>query len=304
MIDNKLLKILCCPDCKGGLILEEKSLFCYVCKRHYKIIDGIPVFNEFSKDGREIILSKKKWHDFYEKFDWEKGRKDYACLNLPYIYKYLYPMNKRDAFLEIGGGASYLSFDVAKRGAIVVSVDFDLNILKTAKKHFSDNQCLCYFVCADICRLPFKQDIFNCSAGIGVLEHSFNVLGATQEISRVTKKNGYTFQTVPCFSFNTLINSSLRFGTIPHIPILNHIFYFIHIRLLKGKHMRCGYEQSFTIKYLKRLFRNGDFNKIEIDFYDYNQTLFKKYSKVLSRLCYRLVRCRLFWDIVYIKAIK
>jgi len=304
MIDNKLLNILCCPGCKGDLILGEKVLFCNVCKRDYEIIKGIPVFRSSFGNGSVTRLSKEKWHDFYKNFDWEKERQAYGQLNLPYIYKYLYPVNCEDTFLEIGGGASYLSFDLARKGASVVSVDFDLEILKTAQKHFLANRCSGYFVCADIEKLPFKPGVFDSSAGIGVLEHSQDILSSTQELNRVTKEGGYTFQTVPCFSFNTLINSSMRFGTIPHVPVLNHIVDFIHRRLLRGKYMKCGYEQSFTVTYLKNLFQNGNFNKIEINFYDYNQTLFKRYSMLLSKFCYGLIRHSLFWDIVYIKSFK
>lgn len=49
-IDKELLKILACPDCKGGIIQKKKSktnsheyLKCKKCQRKFEIKDGIPI---------------------------------------------------------------------------------------------------------------------------------------------------------------------------------------------------------------------------------------------------------------------
>ncbi len=44
-LSRELLEILCCPKCKGGLILTEKEdgLICKKCSLLYHIKDGIPV---------------------------------------------------------------------------------------------------------------------------------------------------------------------------------------------------------------------------------------------------------------------
>lgn len=45
MIDEKLLEILVCPQCKGELYLTEdgSGLICERCRLKYPIEDGIPV---------------------------------------------------------------------------------------------------------------------------------------------------------------------------------------------------------------------------------------------------------------------
>ena len=58
---HELMKILCCPMCKGDLVLtvdeeDDKeiikgSLFCGKCNEHYPIEDGIP--NMLPPDLRE-----------------------------------------------------------------------------------------------------------------------------------------------------------------------------------------------------------------------------------------------------------
>jgi uncharacterized protein len=46
-LDKRLLSILACPKCKGGLDYkdtpEEESLTCGRCKLKYKVEDGIPI---------------------------------------------------------------------------------------------------------------------------------------------------------------------------------------------------------------------------------------------------------------------
>lgn len=39
-IDNKLLKILACPKCKGDVKEEEMFLICNSCQLAYPVLDG------------------------------------------------------------------------------------------------------------------------------------------------------------------------------------------------------------------------------------------------------------------------
>jgi uncharacterized protein YbaR (Trm112 family) len=53
LLDPRLLKILCCPECKGDLIFKDLrgkkgskvdgTLTCKKCKEVYPIEDGIPI---------------------------------------------------------------------------------------------------------------------------------------------------------------------------------------------------------------------------------------------------------------------
>lgn len=45
MVDEKLLEILACPACKGGIEYdkENEKLICQKCGRRYPVRDGIPV---------------------------------------------------------------------------------------------------------------------------------------------------------------------------------------------------------------------------------------------------------------------
>jgi len=43
MIDERLLKILVCPQCHGELLLKSDRLVCQGCGLRYPVRDGIPI---------------------------------------------------------------------------------------------------------------------------------------------------------------------------------------------------------------------------------------------------------------------
>jgi uncharacterized protein len=45
MLDDRLLEILVCPKCRGGLEhqLDPERLLCHACGLQYEVRDGIPI---------------------------------------------------------------------------------------------------------------------------------------------------------------------------------------------------------------------------------------------------------------------
>lgn len=43
MINEELLKILACPQCKKGVFLEDNYIVCRSCKIKFPVVDGIPI---------------------------------------------------------------------------------------------------------------------------------------------------------------------------------------------------------------------------------------------------------------------
>ena len=43
MIDEKLLGVLACPDCKAPVELADEKIVCTGCGKRYPIRDGIPI---------------------------------------------------------------------------------------------------------------------------------------------------------------------------------------------------------------------------------------------------------------------
>jgi ubiquinone/menaquinone biosynthesis C-methylase UbiE len=258
--------------------------------------------------GEEFEINRAKWMLHWQKFNWEAELVGYRASNMPYIERHLGKMRSGTDFLEIGGGPSFLCFELAARGVNVVSVDLDLSVLRVARDHFSRQNRIGHFVQCDINRLPFKDKTFSASSGIGVLEHSRGLIRPIQELHRITRDAGLTFQTVPYLSLLTLFHNTLRFGTAPNIPGLRQLTEFVHIRLLRMRYMKYGYEQSFTYHFLRKVFRQVGFRSVEVGFYDYDQTLFR-HTALVSRILRRLITLQLlgatpFADIAYVTAIR
>ena len=56
-MDKKLLSILVCPLCKGGLILKRHELICLFDRLAYPIRDNIPIMLEVK--ARTLSLEEK-----------------------------------------------------------------------------------------------------------------------------------------------------------------------------------------------------------------------------------------------------
>ncbi len=54
-MDERLLKVLACPVCKGDLELRGEKLICKVCKREYPIKEGIPILLPEPKDKSQNL---------------------------------------------------------------------------------------------------------------------------------------------------------------------------------------------------------------------------------------------------------
>ena len=302
------MDIICCPKCRGALSQAACGLACGACDIPYGVVDGIPMFASAEAQGPDVRVNAVKWKEFWEGFDWEAGREAYDRTNLPHVYKHLRPIQGRGRLLELGSGPSYLSFDLASKGINAIGIDLDISVLRKAKEHFAKHGCEGHFVQGSFYRLPFKDGVFDASAGIGVLEHSRDIETPLQELFRVTKEGGYTFQTVPHLSLTTLLTGSLRFGTIPHAPILGQVVSLIHMKIFGMQFMRYGYEESYTYGFLENVFRRAGFAGVDVGFFDYNQTLWRN-RKQLSSLFHRLIRMRMmglepFSDIAYARGVK
>lgn len=57
-MDKKLLSILVCPLCKGGLLSKQDELICRFDRLAYPIREGIPVMLE--DEARVISLEEKE----------------------------------------------------------------------------------------------------------------------------------------------------------------------------------------------------------------------------------------------------
>ena len=268
---NQTLNILACTTCKSPLLKKNLHLACSStsCNKKYKIIaDSFFSFLETDQTS-DTELSIEKWNEFYSdktKFeDYEKRYQVYMEDNFSNVYKQIsefknFEKNKT-VFLEIGCGPMFLARALSNQCKLVVGIDFSMEALKTAKAMLEKNKIKNYLLIhGDIKNIPIRNDSIDILYGGGVIEHFTDTSKAVKELYRVLKPNGISFNTVPHLNIGSLTYRQV-WGNIPNFPVLKQIAEFIHIKLLKSKHMTFGYELSFLASHLKYIHKKAGFKK-------------------------------------------
>lgn len=312
MFKIEYLKFLCCPDCRGELELKSETLICKSCSNNYPIVESIPVLLPKSI-ADDVKMSREKWEKEYRRtIDKKKMtklkngfKKTYLDSAMKYFNKILKSL-KAKRYLEIGSGPFFIGQELAKLGIFAVGIDYSLGATKLAQAYLKEEKIDNYLlVCGDITKMPFKDNVFDLLYGGGVIEHFKDTKSVVKENYRVLKRDGLAFNTVPCLNVGSLTYRQV-WGNIPNVPVLRGIAEFVHVKLLKGKHMTYGYEYSFTKANLQKIFQNAGFRKENIEIERFEVPLIFEYikSKILKNIATKIARSDLFWPVVYIKSIK
>lgn len=308
MIKN-YLDYLCCPDCKTNLKKVKNTLVCKQCTKK------LTIDNEIIKSDIPLTadtkLSQDKWDKIY--LDLLKSKKfladfeNYQKINSENIYKELSQekiINKKMAFLEIGCGMFFLGTSLSKKCKVVVGVDFSSSALRVAKKLLDKYKVKNFLLIqADLLNLPIKQNVIDYISGSGVIEHFENTQMCVDELYRILKKKGLCLNSVPLLNFGSLTYRQL-WGNIPNFPVLKQIAEFIHIKVLKSKHMIFGYEFSFTAGRLRMIHKKAGFKKIEIKKLDVELVFLFVPKFIRKPLIWLANSSPLFWPMVKVIAIK
>lgn len=305
---NKFLQeIIICPKCKNSFQFDQDKIICPVCKSSYLFENDIPVLLDEKDVSQDLMLTIEKWNQEYRKLcskDIAKEKAKYNQIHLKEaqreINQFILPKHK--IFLEIGCGPAFLSLNMAKKGYTVIGIDISIEALKIAQKVFEREKVNGYFICGNILEMPLRDNSVDFINGGGVIEHFKDTHKAVQEIYRVLNKNGIALNTVPYLSL-AIFYSQLR-GNIPDFPFLKELAEFLHIKVLKSKHMRFGYEKSFSQKRMKKIFTQVGFNNIKTNFFDCYLPLSFINNHSIKKVLRKLSQYQLFWPMIYIVAQK
>lgn len=260
-----------------------------------------------------LVNNQQNWEEFYrKKFNKKNVLKEYNYYKenilqdtLDQIFKVWKP-KRDDIYLEIGCGPCFLGLEIAKRTNVqVIGIDFSPSALKVAKYLFKREKIKnSKFILADITNIPLPNNSVNIVFGGGVIEHFEDVQEIINEIYRILRKGGIAYNTVPLLNIGSLTYRQL-WGNIPYIPVIRNIFEFIHIKILKAKHLRFGFEFSFLPSSLISMHKKAGFRKIEVGRFKAN--LVFEYLPFL--LCKKIANyisnsSLLFWPVIYILARK
>ena len=203
MLTKEALEHLKCVQskCSGNLIIKNEDnleLSCELCKFDYKSINGIPIL--FSEENLKTLDTRfwdqkanaNSYTDKYDKYLKKEGAPwgQYTHESEIYGIKRLLDKNRFDeknkTIIDCGAGnGRFLS--IYKDAKFKFAVDTSLILLKRSKER--DESLIC--ICADIENLPFQDYSGDLSLSIRVFQHLKNPQLAFDEMSRITKPDGY-----------------------------------------------------------------------------------------------------------------
>ncbi len=272
-MNNSVLQLLCCPACGGTLVKKDaKMLCCRKCSSLYLVKDGIPILlPDLSSD---LQLSIAKWEQFYvdqmKNNKYKKEYKEYMKTYHESVYNQLITSatGGHKVYLEIGSGLFFMGQNLALEFDIVIGIDFCYNALLIAKKMLEEKKIKNYLLIqGDILQMPLKEGVVDLIYGGGVIEHFPDTAQSVNELGRVTRKKGVSFNTVPYLGIGSLTYRQL-WGNIPDFPLVRQIMEIVHIKLLGAKHIRFGYELSFATSRLISLHKKAGFRNVTVDRFD------------------------------------
>lgn len=250
----------------------------------------------------DVVFSKKKWEIIHKKEKVRDYKKDKTTLSYKRFLDNYKKDFKKGIFLDLGCGIAHVSAMLAREGVKVVGVDISEEAISKSKILFKKEKLKGKFIQADLLRLPFQNEsmrfIYSCMS----LEYVKNTQGAVDEAYRVLEQGGKMIAVLPVVSFTTLTYHQTR-GDIPDVFILKSLMEWIHFKLLKGKYMNYGYEKSFSVSKVKKLFANSGFKVIKVDFFDMYYPIAFIPSFIRPHFK-RLLRYRPFWPLLYVEAKK
>lgn len=133
--------------------------------------------------GKKFLNSKEGYNLYASLYDQKKTFLDSFESN---TLGRLFQNFKGKKVLDIGCGTGRSIGDLKKIGAEVVAADISEEMLKRAKKKFSDIET----VLADICDLPFENESFDAVIAMFLIVHLRNLDEAFSEVYRVIKPGG------------------------------------------------------------------------------------------------------------------
>jgi len=144
--------------------------------------------------------------------------------------KKMYPLElEGKKFLDVGCGNGWACVEFAKQGCFVTGIDLNEIDLKMARARAKFENQKIDFLKASAEKLPFKDNLFDLTFSIYVLEHC-NMRKAISEMIRVTKKGGYCYFKVPNkYSFLNLRHKHSK------DEIVEEPSYFALLKILKNQ---------------------------------------------------------------------
>ncbi|MFA5148831.1 MAG: methyltransferase domain-containing protein [Candidatus Omnitrophota bacterium] len=184
-MNKKLMEILACPECHGGLKEAEGALLCGDCGKAYPVVRGIPRFVESQNYASSFGY---QWNKFTaEQLDSYNGTN---CSEKRLYSETGWSKDWMEGkwILDAGCGAGRFLDVASKSKAFTVGIDIS-NSVEGAQRYLKGRDNV-FLVQASIYKLPFRDSTFDGLYCIGVIQHTPDPAKTLGSLPRVLKKGG------------------------------------------------------------------------------------------------------------------
>lgn len=216
-MNPELLRVLCCPICKGPLSIRPEQLSCGHCRKDYPIVLGIPDLRLYE----DPLIPLEDDYRKGEKIEAQAARLNFADLVRYYWSLPTYPYTPPDlkerfihnvvtqeerleetwrdkipggaTFLDVGCGTAALVKVMQKKFEFAVGCDVAFRWLLIACKRLQEAGLPVNLVCCCADYLPFPAQFFSSVGTVSLLEHVANSEAVVAEFGRVIRKSGSLF---------------------------------------------------------------------------------------------------------------
>ena len=214
--------------------------------------------------GAKIDLPDENFLDYLEEIDSYFQRDAYFAQNRnDKLFETLLPKSiSGSRVLEIGCGLGSHSERLARKGAILSSIDISKTSVDVTKRRFELKKLKGDIIKADAEYLPFDDDTFDVIWSWGVIHHSPNTVQCASEIMRVLKPGGelrimlYHERSLYCW-----LNVYLRYGVFA-LKFLQSSRQELKNKYTDGRHIGgAPLSKYYTRKDVRQIFSKISFHK-------------------------------------------
>ena len=199
--------------------------------------------------------------------------------------------NKRDEFVELiptaakrildlGCGNGSLGKRLKERGAEVVGIEYDPELVNEARKNLDEVYCLNL----DKEDIPYPQKYFDCIVCADILEHLRDPLSFLVKLKTYLADDGYIVASIPNIRYHKLISNLVFKGT----------WDYMDRGILDKSHIR-----FFTLVNIKELFLEAGYNIVDLE----RNIVANSTMKFFNAICFKGLKEILTYQ-YYIKAKK
>ena len=208
-MNNSLLKILYCPECKNDLKNTKKSFICKTCKTNYPIIEGIQILltklNQEQSDVQKVYEKQDVAKNFGLKEEYTGSVKYRNILRKKVANIICKKTKSKGIIVDIGCGNGLLIKEINKRrkDLQIIGIDFSLQMVLQAKEYADKNKIDSLFIVASADNLPIKNNQANASICIDVLHHFADrsmIKKSISEFIRIIKKDSISLIELKVYS--------------------------------------------------------------------------------------------------------